>query len=293
MTVFSCTTRLRFRAATLVVVVCALAGVTNRAAADTLRSALYQFEIPTSSAATDPSDAAVFLRVSDAAQIASDPSSANGAQGVALFEFFVAGDRPGLNLSEVRLLDRSRPSPSLSRLRIIAPGGQFRSSSVRPPVAHRTTDASHGGASNEEFVLDVSKSTAGKQIGLVFELAPGETIDTLIDERLGHGEILPQIEVAFETGRPSVHALSAHRVDSGRPPRAPTGRLLTSLPDSASATGRVSHDANIDGWSGLETDHAVRPFSHRLSRNVPEPVLHSALARAPPCPPCTLARLVS
>jgi len=281
----------------LALAVCALAVLAGNVSADTLRSALYQFEIPASQVLGSrpaPADQGVYMRVSNALGIISDPASplapaaGEATDGVALFEFFVGGDSPGLSLSEVRLLQHRMPSESLATLKAVLSLDRSRNARSTLLSTRRPCSGLGGRNLNREFVIDVRSigctggTASGGVIGLMFELGPGETIDTLIDGRLARGELLPQVQVAGPADTAPRCAASVDRVDSEpRNPR-PDGGLRAAKADVAVSTAPVRSPAVVDRWTPLEPDGTGRPSAEQLDRKVATRLSCGMRAREPP-----------
>lgn len=278
----------RVRAAMLAVAVCALNMLASHASADTLRSALYQFELSAShslQADPTPAEPEVYLRVSNAPHIISDPGApyrtqpVEGVRGTALFEFFVAHNPASGSLSQVRLLQRSEPAHSLRRLQMVFTSG------VRRP--HTAAPAASLGCGRDllrrdaytEFVVDTGD---GDLIGLLFDLAPGESIDTLIDDHLARGEILPQVRVAPSASGVHVQAVVVRRIDTGGQDDRPWGRVLIQRTEVATTGTCASSDAlpgtGLSLGSNRNSQHTPPEGPRATAARIPR----TSLARGPP-----------
>ena len=127
-----------------------------------------------------------------------------------------------------------------------------------PPFAGSTPRGPVAGLSHEQsLAIDLTSAThgrgvrAGEVVGLMFQLGSGETIDTLIDDRLARGDVRPEVEVTLPTGV-SVWAVLARRI---------------------SFTPRASDPA--------ESTLVRQPLSGRVERAGTQPGSHPRLDAAP------------
>jgi len=269
----------------------AIAVVPHQVAADTLRTALYEFEVSDPDLHQTHRNPQVYMRVSNADHLITDPteplgprSAARATNRFALFEFFLAPQQPNLSVSQIRFQDRGRTDNALGRLRTVlradgAPPTQM-AQAYRHPVEADTPDSA--------LTVDlwtperVTGVRPGEVVGLLFELSPRDSIDTLIDQRLPGGEIRPEVKVRLPDATnvwmvcgEAVHVASASGCD-------PTPSLFPGTADPAMASSGPNVNHASVASSTIAMDYDEQPSSKQLIRKGPSPIPRIVRARAPP-----------
>ncbi len=276
--------------------VCASAALAGDVAADTFQSALYRFDIPATEAAAreqSADDSGVYLRVSNADGIVSDPARpfctlpAPVESGTVLFEFFVAGDAPELTIERVRFHDLTAPGGLLENLCAAFRTDQDNDIAWQPSLPRQIcVERGDGGGCEITFDLrsrsDPAGLSAGQVVGLMFELAPGETVETLIDRRLARADLRPEIEVRGITGEAVVWALAPRRIASGRDVPRPSNGTLANATAPAATSVVPRGPVAIGGWVAFFPDDVDEPFADSFTRKVLSVVPRGVRAREPP-----------
>ena len=292
----SCQRRCRTKAATLAAAICA-GRCGRRVSADTLRSALISSRSPRRMPLGRAQRAA--SRASSCGFPTPRGSSAIRLRRFAPRQVTVTAASPCSNFSslaiprasassEVRLLSRSEPFDSLRRLRAIVSIDQYRRASSTSLPAVLPWALSGGRDWGHEFVIDAGLvgrglgASSGGVIGLMFELGPGETIDTLIDQRLARSELLPQVLVTSLADGTRLCALSFRRVDSRDRAPLPHDNISLAKTDLAASTAPVSRYAVADGGTLLEPGRIAEPTLEQLRRKLTTRIPRGVRAREPP-----------
>jgi len=271
-------------AARLLLPVAALVMLAGQAGADTLRTALYEFEIADPALRQTQPDPQVYMRVSNADRLTTNPadplgppSSARAKSGFALFEFFLGPQGAGFSLSKVRF---QQPRTALGRLHTILCADESESpestSALRGPPEPANT-----------FTVDFQRPgrptgvRPREVVGLLFELAPSESIDTLIDERLERGDLRPEVEVRFPGGA-SRWATCTRRVYLRDGDPQPPGNLTARNAYLIASISPVVTHATTEKPTSLPPNDAKGRSAEPFMRTVPKRVPPGLGARAPP-----------
>jgi hypothetical protein len=280
---------LRFRpAGWLLVAIAVLAVLAGRAGADTLRSALYQFQGPNAELGQTQGDPHVYMRVSNADRLISDPANplqplpARGRSQFALFEFFLAPQSADHRISQVRFQDRCPSGSALTRLDAIldadVPGRPQTTGPARRPA---------GAATPAGFKVDLRKLgqpegiRPGQVLGLVFKLAPSESIDTLIDDHLTRGDLQPEVRIEGLAG--GAFWATAIRPITFRPGAPQPEQSLASAEGSHAAPNTVpSSQAAVGAWVSLPSLQAAHRSAPEADAKGLTLVPRGRRAREPP-----------
>ena len=260
----------------LLVPFCALAFLAGPSSAETLRTELYQFQLP--GAPSGQADPQVYMRVSNADRLISDPAApleprlAEGTSHFALFEFFLGPDQSGLSLSRVRFHASDESPAPFSKLHAILSSG----------VAGLLGSPAEAEFARGSFSLDLPRVAvrSGGVVGLMFELAPSESVDTLIDSRISSGSLCPEVEVRFPGGG----RLWARRATPAIFPSdsSPPNQSLVASCGLAAALIVPTQIAAVITSAVLPHDTSKQPCGEQLIQRVTTHIPRGVRAREPP-----------
>lgn len=291
----------------LVLAICVAAAMWGEVSGDTLRCELYPLRFSSgnvSQANTADRGLSAYLRVSSPdhplGDIASqmDWSPVSGERGKVVFEFFVASRSRDVTVSRVRfhVPDRAtRVLADLDDVWSVDRDGHISDWLLSP---HDTSHCEHidgplrsaryvDSADDRCMTIELSSTTArrgvtaGEVIGLMFQLVPGETIDTLIDDHLARGDLRPEVEISVN-GKGSFSASVVRRIDFTPRAPAPVDSVFTARACPVLYSAPVRSHATVNSWTALQPDLTTSPSFQDPARSLLTRVQRGVRVRAPP-----------
>lgn len=290
--------------------ICAFAISCGAVFGDTLRSELYRFEVSDTCVSETVYGSAgppVYVRVTGAKDALRDVTNGVAcdvrkvADRFALFEFYVKDAVNGLSLQKVRFHDRNQwlaGEPGKDVHKLATDNRTFATNpiSASPDMARHDSSiwtptslsSASGAVSKSGFVNSPSNTTRTGGVrsfdvaSVLFKLTQGETVDTLIDERLAGGEL--QLDVQLRTTDGTTFWATLIRpvsVDGAVPSDSSTLWDCTRLP-VASRVPSTKNTASQGGRKLLFSAVDCEPCSYDLALKTPATVPNGRRAREPP-----------
>ena len=170
--------------------------------AATLRSELYELHVASPSSDAGFECPPVFMRVSNGDRLRGVGDTRTGVSGpvgrdrFALFEFFLGPDSASHGLSRVRFRNRDESSPTFSRLQAV-----FNSQIAGPHLSPAATSLVEG-----DLTVDLpwrganGDVSSNEVVGLMFELAATESIESIVNHRLPSHNLRAEVEIKLPGG---------------------------------------------------------------------------------------------